>query len=172
MSHLAFSQTDFRFYKSIDDYVNNKFIPDYEIVPHTWRDSDFSDEAFKVKNDSGEEIKMKITEFPGEFYSASAGKLWRKYKKKSYIILVYGTYCYYVVPGFSNKPEYYSETISGPVKKFSLGVLKKKLKEKGLLRQFKKDKPRREFKDNVNEYFNKEVKRNIKYFELLNETYK
>ncbi|MCL9810072.1 hypothetical protein [Flavobacterium luminosum] len=172
ISHFTFSQTDFKFYKSIEDYANNKFIPNYDIIEYSWRNSDFTEETLRVKINNSGEKKIKITEFPGEFYSAEKGQLWRQYKKESYIILAYGTYCYYVTPGFSSKPEYYSETISGPIKRFSIGLLEKKLKEKGLFQQFKKDKPKREFKDNVNDYFNKEVKRNIKYFNLLNETYK
>ncbi|MEM0576887.1 hypothetical protein WFZ86_10290 [Flavobacterium sp. N6] len=45
----------------------------------------------------------------------------------------------------------------------------KKLKEKGLLEAYKNDKPKREFKDSVNDYFNKLLNRNVKYVKLLNE---
>ena len=166
---LLFGQTDFKFYKSVEDYANDKFVPGYDIVERSWGDSDFSSESLKIKI-NGKEKKIIISDFPADFYSASEGSLWRRFNKESYIILAYGPYCYYAAPGFSKDPEYYSETISGPVEKFKQGWFEKRLKEKGLLEAYKKDRPKREFKDGVNQYFNKLVQRNIKYFKLLNAT--
>lgn len=94
--------------------------------------------------------------------------LYRRYKNESYKIIVGGEFCYYSVNFPSQDPERYSETISGPIKKFNDGVLKDKLKDHNLLEAYKRDKPRREFKDNVQDYFDKEVARTIKYVRLLN----
>ena len=170
ISSFTFSQTNFKFYKSIEDYKSDNFIPGFDIVPYSWRDSDLSEEALDVKINNGPNEKLKASDYPGDIYIPKEGQVWRRFKKKSYIILVYGEFCYYVSAMSSIKPEYYSETISGPVKKFKSSILEKKLKERGLLKSFKKDKPKREFSDNVDEYFTKEVKRNVKYIKLLNET--
>mgnify|MGYP003574920006 CR=1 FL=1 len=169
ISNLSFSQTDFKFYKTVDDYANNKFVPGYEIVENSFLYIIFAGESLLVKNDNGQEERVGISKFCADFYSPEKGQLWRRYKNKSYIVLAYGEFCFYVTPGFSSAPEHYSETISGPVKKFKGKVLTKRLKEKGLLEAYEKDKPKREFKDNVNEYFNKSLARNIKYVNLLNQ---
>lgn len=169
ISSFSFSQTSFKFYKTIDDYVDNKFVPGYEIVPNSFLYVIFAGESFLLKTDGGKEERVGISKFSTDFFSPEKDQLWRRYKNKSYIILAHGEFCYYVTPGFSNSPEYYSETISGSVKKFKESALTKRLKEKGLLEAYKKDKPKREFKDSVNDYFNKLVARNIKYANLLNQ---
>jgi flavodoxin len=169
ISNLSFSQTDFKFYKSVDDYTNNNFVPNYEIIANSFQYIIFAGESLKVKTNGSSEERVSIADFCADFYSPNANQLWRRFKNKSYIILEYGEFCFYVTPGWSADPEYYSETISGPVKKFKSSVLTKKLKEKGLLEAYKNDKPKREFKDNVNDYFNKLLNRNVKYVKLLNE---
>jgi hypothetical protein len=170
ISNLSFSQTDFKFYKSVDDYKNDKFVPAYEIVENSFQKVIFAGESLKVKINGGSEERVSIRDFCADFYSPNANQLWRRFKNKSYIILVEGEFCYYVIPGFSDYPEFYSETISGPVKTFKSGVLTKKLKEKGLLEAYNNDKPKREFKDSVDDYLNKLVNRNVKYVNLLNES--
>ena len=50
---------------------------------------------------------------------------------------------------------------------WSIGLIQKELME--IYMAYKKDKPKREFKDNVNDYFNKTVYWQVKYFNLLNE---
>jgi hypothetical protein len=169
ISNLSFSQTDFKFYKTVEDYANNKFVPGYEIVENSYHYLIFAGESLKVKTNGGSEERVSIADFCADFYSPNENQLWRRFKNKSYIILVHGAFCFYVTPGFSANPEYYSETISGPVKKFKSSVLTKRLKEKGLLEAYKNEKPKREFKDTVNDYFNKLLKRNVKYANLLNQ---
>ncbi|CAD0003137.1 hypothetical protein [Flavobacterium salmonis] len=168
ISNLSFSQTNFRFYKTIEDYSNDKFIPGYKIVQNSFLYVIFAGESLLIKTDNGTE-RVGISHFCADFYSPEEDQLWRRYKNKSYIILAHGEFCFYVTPGFSSSPEYYSETISGPVKKFKSKALTKRLKEKGLLEAYEKDKPKREFKDSVNDYFNKLLARNIKYVNLLNQ---
>lgn len=168
ISNLSFSQTDFKFYKSVEDYRDNKFIPGYDIVENSWGYVIFLGESLMIKTKNRGIEKVAISDFCADFYSAKKEQLWRRYKHKSYIILASGEFCYYVTPGLSSFPEYYSETISGPVKKFKNRILEKRLKEKGLLEAYKKDKPEGGYGGGVNEYFNKLVARNIKYTNLLN----
>ncbi|MBP9792422.1 MAG: hypothetical protein KBC56_00310 [Flavobacterium sp.] len=155
-----------KFYNSFHDFSDDKFVKSYDVTQ--WSDSDFSSEYIKYITEEGQEEKLKTADFPTDFYMYGENTLYRRYKNESYKIIVGGEFCYYSVNFPSQDPERYSETISGPIKKFNDGVLKDKLKDHNLLEAYKRDKPRREFKDNVQDYFDKEVARTIKYVRLLN----
>ncbi|MEM0576888.1 hypothetical protein [Flavobacterium polysaccharolyticum] len=47
ISTPSFSQTDFKFYKSVDDYTNDKFVPGYEIVENSFHTSFSQEKALK-----------------------------------------------------------------------------------------------------------------------------
>jgi hypothetical protein len=85
--------------------------------------------------------------------------------------MVEGPLCYYALR-VDNASRYYSETITGEMKKFKEKTFKKMLDQHGLGKKFEKDKPKREMKDTVNGYFNKQISWHIKYFHLLNEKLK
>lgn len=118
---------------------------------------------------------MKLSKFPSKIFTYSKFDsqfyLMKTYKSRSYIVLSYGKLCYYAMYASQGK-RYYSETIDGKRKKFSAKVLEKYLEQYNLLASYEKDKPKREFKDNVNEYYNKVINWQIKYFDLLNEKMK
>jgi len=157
---------ELKFYNAFDDFSEDKFVKSYDVAQ--WSDSDFSNEHIKYITAEGQEEKLKTADFPTDFYMYGENTFYRRYKNESYRIVVSGEFCYYSVNFPSQEPERYSETISGPIKKFNDGVLKDKLKDHNLLEAYKRDKPRREFKDNVQDYFDKEVARTIKYVRLLN----
>jgi len=167
LSCAAFSQTNLKFYKTIEDYAKDNSIPGYDIVPNSnWENSWTGEKMYVLV--SGKEEKMKPVEFPGDFYTDNKGHLWRRYKNETFVLLVFGDYCYYMSTLGFDPVRHYSETISGPIKKFNEGVFEKKLKEKSLFEAYKKDKPKREFRDSPSSYFTKIVERDIKYAKLLN----
>lgn len=168
ISQVGYTQTDYKFYKSLDDYYDNKFIPGYDILD-SWRDSDFHPERLDLIINNEDKKKVNISDFPSDFYSASEGQLWRRYKNKSYIILAHGEYCYYITPGPTSK-QFYSETISGPVKKIQSEILEKRLKEKGLWEEFEKAEPKRDKREHFDDYYTRFVLRNIEFINRLNKT--
>jgi hypothetical protein len=155
----------FKFYNTYEDIAKDKFITSYDVV--SWSDSDFSYENIKFINAEGKEEKLKVTNYPSDFMKLGDDKLYRRYKNETYSILIAGAFSYYGA-GYDLNPERYSETINGPIKKLTSGILEDKLKEYGLLEAYRKDKPKREIRDGVQSYFEKEVARNIKYINLLN----
>ena len=92
----------------------------------------------------------------------------RTIDKKPYIVLAIGKLNYYSLYT-EQEQRYYSEGWNGELRKFKESDFEDYLKKYDLLVDYKKDKPKREFKDDVNGYFNKTVDWQIKYFKLLNE---
>jgi hypothetical protein len=165
---LVVGQANNKFYASIEDYKNNKPISGYDIQESSWLEV-LGKESIKVTTASGTE-KMSMSKLPSELYTYR-DMLIRAYKGKSYIVLVEGPLCYYASYS-TNAIQFYSETIAGDLKDFSEKVFKKILDQHGMKTAYEKDKPKREMKDSVDDYFNKTVNRNIKYFKLLNEKLK
>lgn len=90
---------------------------------------------------------------------------------KPYIVLVAGKMCYYSLY-LEQQDRYYAEGWNGKLMKFKENDFEEYLAKYNLLEDYKADKPKREFKDDVNGYFNKIVSWQIKYFNLLNEKMK
>ena len=188
---FAFSQGNNRFYASIEDYQNNKFIEGYEI------DYSYSgSENFKVKINGGEPEKMKISKFPSDFYVYD-GVLLRRFDNHSYFVLVNGFLCYYVMKedadvskvkgnfeyriqgiemfdqqgrrSYKDYKVYYSEKITGEIKKLKGEIFEKYLTQYSLFDSYEKEKPKREFKDNKQDYNLKEVIHDVKIIKAINE---
>jgi len=176
-----------RVYKTYQDYLDNNPVKGYAIIKDSWSSVFGTNFLYIEKN--GVKAKVKTTELPGNFYTEdSAGLLVRVYEKDIYVVVVEGQICYYVsrtegktthegnswyfdVPFKESNPmrDFYSETITGEVKKLSGSELGKLLEEKGLKKRYEAAKPKREFKDTVNGYETKLKRRIIKFITLYNQ---
>lgn len=162
-----------RFYKSLEDYIDDKPIQGVRIKNGSYSWSTFGGSDYKLIDDNGNIKKEATKDLPSDIFTykkdnVSNPYLIRVIDKKPYIVLAVGKLNYYSL--YTNQEErYYSEGWNGELEKFKESVLTDYLKKYGLLEAYKKDKPKREFQDDVNEYFNKTIKWQIKYFNLLNE---
>ena len=161
-----------RFYKTLDDYVNNKPMPSVRIKNGSFSWTAFGGADFKLIDDAGNLTKEDSKDLPSEIFTYKRDNFSDPYilrimDKKPYIVLAAGKLNYYSMYQEQQKC-YYSEGWDGIVKKFKQSDLEEYLEKYNLLEDFKKDKPKREFKDDVNGYFNKTINWQIKYFNLLN----
>ena len=129
-------------------------------------------EFFNLIDKDGKYDKTNVSKFPGPLFTYKSSDLddfylLRAYEGKCYIVLAAGKFCYYAEYG-AQGVQHTSEGINGELKKFKEKDLEEKLEQYGLLADYKKDKPKREMKDDVNGYFNKVVSWHLKYFNLLN----
>lgn len=162
-------QTNNRFYKTMDDFKNNTPIAGYEIEGDSWQYVIGGGESIMIIKD-GKRVKTKVTKLPSNLFFYN-NTLMRVVGKSTYLVLTEGPLCYYASK-LNNEEQYYSKTINGELINFKKSTFKKLLIEYNLYDQYKKDKPKREFEDSPNSYFNKLVARNIKYFDLINEKLK
>ena len=153
------AQTSGRFYASWDDLSEKKHIEGYEITG-------ISSSRLFITTKEGEK-KTKLNEAPSEIYTIN-GQTLRSGKKTCYIVLLEGPMCCYV-QYFSQGHTAYSETIEGEIIYGAAKGLEKQLKKLDLFDEYIKDRPKREFNDSVNGYFNKELSWRIKYFKIVNE---
>lgn len=166
----ANSQQNNRLYATIEDYKNNKPIEGYELVENSW-DCRTNFETFKVLR-NGVVQKMKLTELPSELYTYDS-TLIRTFAKACATVLVEGTICVYLYK-CTGYDLWISEGITGgftPLYKFKYKGLKfeELLKQYNLFDSYKKELPKREFRDNPSSYKTKLAKRDIYYIKLLNE---
>jgi hypothetical protein len=157
-----------RFYKSIEDFQNNKPIEGYKI-----KNGSLDNKSISVVDDMGNIKKLKEESYPSTLMSYrtdqySAFQLLKLFDGKSYAVLASGKLCFYALYS-DNNFLFYSEGINGELKKYKEKFLEEYLEKYNLLDDYKKDKPKREFKDNVNDYFNKEIRRIIKYINLISQ---
>ena len=162
-----------RFYKSIKDYVDDKPIPGIRIKSGSFSWTMVTGTDFKVIDDNGVTKRMDAKNLPSELFTYkrddySEPYLMRIIDKKPYIVLAAGKLNYYSKYE-AQQERYMSEGWDGEIEKFKEKKLEKYLEQYNLLNAYKKDKPKREFHDSVNDYFNKTVNWHIKYFNLLNE---
>ena len=174
-SDVGESQTSHgRFYRTFDDYVNDKPIKGVRIKNGSFGWKVFGGGAeYKLIDDAGNLKKENSKDLPSDIFTykkdnASEPYLMRIIDKSPYIVLVAGKLNYYSLY-LEQQQRFYSEGWNGELQKFKEGDLKEYLEKYDLLEDYKKDKPKREFKDDVNGYFNKTVNWQIKYFNLLNE---
>lgn len=194
-SLFSFAQTNNRFYATLEDYKNNKFIEGYEISSSSWRMT-LGSESFEVKQ-NGTSDRKKLSALPSDLFKYN-NCLMRRYEGHCYYVLVAGHISYYIlkneaeaygnnnvfmiahIPNFNaegkdvagNPDDYYSETINGEIKKLKNKTLEAYLTQHNLLSDFEKDKPKREFKDSKDSYTTKEVNRIVKYLVMINEKLK
>lgn len=157
------------FYATFEDFKNNKPLADLWVSDNSWQ-SISGWESFEVRKGGYERDRVKITKLPAPFF-AYMGQLIRVDGNRAYIVLAEGAWCYFAQFG-ANQVQTMSEGITGEMSKFKDSKLEKLLKENGLFDAYLKDRPKREFKDDVNQYFNKRVAWYIQYFNVLNEKLK
>jgi hypothetical protein len=148
------------FYKTLQDYVDDKPIKGVRIK--TFRGS----KKFELIDDAGNVAKGDSKQLPSEIFTYN-GFLMRIIDNKAYIVLAAGAYNHYADYNMQTSRFYY-EGWNGELEKFKEGKFEDILEQNGLLESYKKDKPKREFKDDVNGYFNKVVGWQNDYFIKLN----
>jgi hypothetical protein len=160
------------FYKTLEDYVNDKPIPSVRIKNGSFSWNVIRGTDFKLIDDDGNLKKESTKDLPSDIFTYKRDNfsdffVMRLIDKKPYIILVAGKLSFYSLYE-DNAKLYYTEGWDGKLESFREKDLEGYLEKYGLLEEYKKDKPKREFKDDVNGYFNKTVAWRMKYFELLN----
>ncbi|MEX0811074.1 MAG: hypothetical protein WD048_02580 [Chitinophagales bacterium] len=161
-----------RFYKTLQDYIDDNPIPGVRIKNGSFSASLFTSADFKLIDDAGNLKKEDSKKLPSELFTYKRNNyesphLVRIIDNKPYIVLAAGKLNYYAL--YKNQEKlYYSEGWDGELQKFKGKHLEKYLEKHNLLDAYKKDKPRREFSDDVNGYFNKTINWQVKYFNLLN----
>jgi hypothetical protein len=201
LSISAFSQKSAKdlppgsIYKSLEDYKAKKAIPDYSVMPATFRNT-LGKETIEI-NKSGSKDRMKVSELPGQFLTelpeSEGGVLMRVFDNEMYYVITDGPICFYVKkadgdvynlhgPSAYSKQltsglyffarqdgfmEYYSEGITGEIKKLKESELEKRLEAKGLKAKYEADKPKREKKDSVYDYQTKLKNWTAKYIRML-----
>lgn len=161
-----------RFYKSLEDYINDKPIPGVRIKNGSFSWTAFGGADFKLIDDEGNIKKEDSKDLPSEIFTYKRDNfsdpyIMRVMDKKPYIILTAGYYCYYALY-LEQQNRYMAEGFDGELNKFKEGRFEDLLEANGLLEDYKKDKPKREFKDDVNSYFNKTIYWQMTYFDKLN----
>jgi hypothetical protein len=162
----ASESTDGRFYKSLQDYVDSKPMKGVRIKYGSFSWSAFGGTKFKLIDDNGNVTKEDAKDLPSEIFTYN-DYLIHLIDKTPYIVLSVGKLCYYSEYAEQQK-RYMSEGWDGKLEKFKEGKLEDYLEKYGLLEAYKRDKPKREFKDDVNGYFNKVIRWQIDYFNILN----
>lgn len=174
-----------RFYRSLDDYNNNKPVDNLSWQPGSWKSSD---KIEVIRGGSAE--KTKISDLSQYWITDEQGLIMRVDKDGMYFVVISGHFCYYIQYGWgyvylkedstysfgSNSDgkffEFISEGHTGELTQMTDNVFEKKLIENGLYEAYKKEKPKREMRDSVNDYQSKLYNRMFKYFMLLNEKFK
>lgn len=196
VNFMAFSQTSFKidsrarkFYKSFDDYKADKAIEGIKL-----KELYFFGTTIEIEN-NGKIEKIKESKNPYSWFCDTEGLLMRVVDGTLYYVLTEGPICHYVKKeqawvGYNivngafdgvllysptgNEPykEYYSETINGEVKQFKDKMFDELLEKYGLKEQYEADKLKREMKDSVMDYKNKEWRKRLKYKKLINDKMK
>jgi hypothetical protein len=168
-----------RFYNTLQDYVNNKPLEDYKIKSGSYMWGTIGGESFKLIDKNGNIEKEKLSKFPSSLFTyrgeyATSFDLYRAFENEAYKIVTVGNiwlYTHRQATGNGGEKDvlYYSEGgISGEINKFKENDLEGWLEKAGLLEDYKKDNPKREFKDDKSDFYTKEVSRYIKYIDILN----
>lgn len=168
-----------RFYKTVQDYIDKKPTEDFKIKSGSYTYGTLGGETLKLidKNGNVEKEKisnLKITLFTYHGEYDNNFDLYRAFEGSAYKIIATGNICMYThreATGNGGEKDalYYSEGgINGEIKKFKEKILEDWLEKANLLDNYNKEKPKREFKDDVSGYYNKEVSRYLKYIDMLN----
>jgi hypothetical protein len=160
------------FYNSLQDYIDNKPVKGTRIKNGSFKWSVIGGTDYKLIDDNGNIKKEDAKNLPAELFTYksddfSTPMLMRLIDNKPYIVLVAGKMCYYSLY-LEQQDRFYAEGWDGKLMKFKEKDFEDYLAKYNLLADYKKDKPKREMKDDVNGYFNKTISWQIKYFELLN----
>ena len=180
-----------KLFKSYTDYVDNKPIEGIKVKEL----GTFGTTIEVEKN--GVIEKIKESKNPYTWFCNEQGILMRVFDGNLYYVIIDGPICYYVKKeqawaGFNvnvtlnkvedeiyvmptgNEPykEYYSETINGEIKVFKNSMFDEYLEKYGLKEQYEAEKLKREVKDSVLDYKNKEWRKKNRYKKLINEKMK
>ena len=172
LSTISFGQKNL-FYATIQDYYNKKPIDGYEIEDGGYSEGTFGT-TIKIKKGT-ERIKTSPSDLPSEFFTYASiytypkfiDCLMRSYKGDIYMVLVDGPLCFYTKFQYLEK-QYYSETISGDLKKYSRNFLEKHLKDYDLLESYKSDRPKIQVNTTAEERINNNLQHDAKYFNIIN----
>ena len=166
---IAFGQSGNKFYASIDDYNNNLPIAGFEI-----EDKGLGSNSVVLVSENGTK-RTRLSKLPSELYTYN-GDLYRTYKTWTHQVLIVGPICYYLLVGGNYQVEgehysqYFSETITSKLNRYSDDWLKKYLIKYDLYEDYKKEAPKRVMIDDPkNTFKSQQFKRNVKYIKLLNE---
>jgi hypothetical protein len=166
--------------------VSNKYVEDMRMEPGSYT-MIMGSRDIKIDK-KGKVEKVNLKDLSDYFISDQNGMCMRVYDADLFIVVIEGPYCYYFRDADANvhksddgtfsisrtDPEklpmtFYSETIKGPIEKNADKKLEDLLKQYNLEDQYKKEKPKREMKDSVDEYNSKEKNRDIKYYIMIND---
>lgn len=163
-----------RFFRSLQDYIDDESIPGVRIKNGSFQWTLVTGIDFKLIDDAGNVNSEDVQSLPSDLFTyksfsgSSDAYLIRLIDNKPYIVLVVGNLCFYAL--YQNQEaRYYSEGWNGELKKFNERDFEARLEKRNLLKDYENDRPKREWQDDVNGYFNKIVHWQIKYFNLLNE---
>lgn len=179
-----------RFYNSPEDYKNNKPLEGVKIIEGSWR-MVMGSESLEIEKD-GKKERVKTKDLPSKWYTEDNGMLMRIDDGNVYFVVIEGPLCYYIRrvesrvsydgPGkfyFSRLSredhaarDYYSEGITGEIKKLKDSDLEGYLEKYNFTEEYKADKPKREKKDDVDDFITKGKNRIAKYILLVNEKMK
>lgn len=164
---FAFGQTNMRFYATLEDYKNDKFIPGYKI-----KDWDLGS-SLQVETPDGIK-KLKIKDLPSQLIQWNR-VLFRLVDKEVLAVLYTGSFCVYQRYVHINGEFYsfYSEGIKGELKKWKQSDFEEYLAKAGLLEQYKKELKENNPGDSRGErHIWKEKTLPSEYFPLINEKLK
>lgn len=186
-SMSSFGQNeDGKLYKNYEDYTANKPIEGYSVVKGSFV-MNFGAKSFKLNN-NGKLKQTNLKKFPSPlFIQEKGGMLMRIFDNQLYYVIASGAICLYInnaqgrvyiddennyifsFPYTGLEPKnYYSETITGEIKKLNNKILKGLLEEKGLLADFENEKPILKGTHNSDDIKTKKMVRIIKYIKLIN----
>lgn len=155
----------YRFFNSIDDYLEDNFIEGYRIIERPL--GGYNSLRLKYVDESSDNrIEKRVTELPGKLFTYGT-TLYRVVGKTVYLVLAHGKLNYYANYIY-NDQQCYSLSWDGDLKKFKYGWFKRRLSEYNLLESYNQERPKKESGETTNDLFNHLVARNIKYFNLLN----
>ncbi|MEO6302789.1 MAG: hypothetical protein ABIP51_06425 [Bacteroidia bacterium] len=170
-----------KFYGTYQDYKDHKPMAGIAV-------NQVEKESIEINNNVKIE-RIKASKLPSAFFTNINGMLMRVFDNAIYYVIVDGPLCYYINPeesqvGYSGleqlsvtksspddyaAADYYSETISGDIKKLKDEVFEEFLEKHNLKTQYNSDRVTREAKDTVDGYKSKLKTKTAKYFKLINE---
>jgi len=153
-----------KFYKSYEDYVNNKPMTGFRLKPMTYTFGSHDSFSLIFNNTSK---RAEVETLPADFFTYNDYLLMR-HEKHCYIVLVAGKFCLYSMYGEQEKL-FYSNSLTGELEKYKDKILLDYLTRFNLLEEYKAEEPHAEKHDNGDSLFNRKVKRDIKYIRLINE---
>lgn len=191
ISQNSFGDRRALFFNSYEDYQQNKSVDGVKLKEMSQYGS-----TVKIEKD-GKTEEYKDSKIPYTWFCNNQGMLMRVFNGKVYYVIIEGAVTYYVKSieawtGYTYNTstnemrteimfipnpneifkEYYSVTPTSEILVFKDKMFNEYLEKYGLKEQFEADKVKREMKDTVLDYKNKEWQKRVKYKKLINEKIK